>query len=104
MPFGLCNAPATFERLMEKVLAGLPLTVCLIYLDDILVPGRTFTDHTKNLRVVLLRLRGAKLKLSPKKCVLFQCQVKLFGHIVSESWSRYGSREVASSACLAKTL
>lgn len=39
MPFGLCNAPATFERLMEQILAGLPLSVCLIYLDDILVPG-----------------------------------------------------------------
>ena len=45
---------------MEKVLAGLPLTVCLIYLDDILVPHRTFTDHTKNLLVLL---REAKLKL-----------------------------------------
>ena len=85
MPFGLCNAPATFERLMEKVLAGLPLTVRLIYLDDILVPGHTFTDHTKNLRMVLLRLREAKLKLSPKKCVLFQRQVKFLGHIVSEA-------------------
>ena len=85
MPFGLCNAPATFERLMEKVLAGLPLTVCLIYLDDILVPGRTFEDHIKNLRLVLLRLREAKLKLSPKKCILFQRKVKFLGHIVSEA-------------------
>ena len=42
MPFGLYNAPATFERLMEQVLAGLPTTVALLYLDDILVPGRTF--------------------------------------------------------------
>ena len=85
MPFGLCNAPATFERLMEKVLAGLPLTVCLIYLDDILIPGRTFEGHIHNLRTVLLRLREAKLKLSPKKCVLLQRQVKFLGHIVSEA-------------------
>ena len=85
MPFSLCNAPATFECLMEKVIAGLPLTVCLIYLDDILVPGRTFTDHTRNLRMVLLRLREAKLKLFPKKSVLFQRQVKFLGHIVSEA-------------------
>ena len=81
MPFGLCNAPATFERLMEKVFAGLPLTVCLIYLDDILVPGRTFEGHIKNLRVVLLRLREAKLKLSPKKCDLFRREVKFLGHV-----------------------
>ena len=44
MPFGLCNAPATFERLMEQVLSGLPLTVCLVYLDDTLVPGWTFEE------------------------------------------------------------
>ena len=84
MPIGLCNAPATFERLIEKVLAGLPLTVCLIYLDDILIPSRTFEGHIHNLRTVLLRLREAKLKLSPKRCVLLQRQVKFLGHIVSK--------------------
>ena len=83
MAIQLFNAPATFERLMEKVLAGLPLTVCLVYLDDILVPGRTFEDHIKNLRVVLLRLREAELKLSPKKCILFQQKVIFLGHIIS---------------------
>ena len=62
MPFGLCNAPATFERLMEQILAGLPLTVSLVYLDDILVPGRTFEQQIGNLRTVFLRLKEAKLK------------------------------------------
>ncbi len=83
MPFGLCNAPATFERLMEQVLAGLPLSVCLVYIDDILVPGRTFQQGICNLREVLTRLRSAKLKLSPKKCVLFQREVRYLGHVVS---------------------
>ena len=82
MPFGLCNAPATFERLMEKVLAGLPLSVCLVYFDDILVPARSFNDH--NLRTVFGRLREANLKLLPKKCSLFRRQLKFLGHIVSE--------------------
>ena len=60
MPFRLCNDPAMFEEcLTEKVLAGLPLTVCLIYLDNILVPGCTFKDHIRNLQVVLLRLRAS---------------------------------------------
>ena len=45
MPFGLCNAPATFERLMEQVLAGLPITIALVYLDDVLVPGISFPNH-----------------------------------------------------------
>ena len=79
-----CPSDMTFERLMKKVLAGLPLTVCLIDLDDILVPGCTSEEHIKNLRVVLLRLRETKLKLSPKKCILFQRQVKFLGHIVSK--------------------
>lgn len=70
---------------MEQVLAGLPLTVCLVYLDDILVPGRTFEQELENLRMVFLRLKEAKLKLAPKKCSLFQREVKFIGHIVSET-------------------
>jgi len=85
MPFGPCNAPATFERLMEQVLAGLPLSTALVYLDDILVPGRSFAHQMCNLRVVFQRLRKAKLKLSPKKCTLFQKKVKYLGHIVDET-------------------
>ncbi len=84
MPFGLCNAPATFERLMEQVLAGLPLMTAMIYLDDILVPAKCFSDQISNLRLVLQRLRGAKLKLSPKKCSLFQREVRYLGHIINK--------------------
>ena len=47
MPFGLCNAPATFERLLETVLSGLQWHVCLIYLDDIIVYGSTFRRGLK---------------------------------------------------------
>ena len=83
MPFGLCNAPATFKRLMEQVLAGLPLSICLVYLDDILVPAQTFEDGISNLRTVFQRLQIASLKLSPQKCTLFQRQTKYLGHIVS---------------------
>ena len=84
MPFGLCNAPATFERLMEQVLIGLPVSVALVYLDDIIVPGRSFPQQITNLHLVFERLRKAKLKLSPKKCVLFQRKVKYLGHVVSK--------------------
>ena len=82
MPFGLSNAPATFERLMEQVLAGLPLNTALIYLDDVLVAGRTFPEHIANLRVVFQCFRRASLKLNPKKCSLLQKQVKYLGHVV----------------------
>ncbi|KAG5896052.1 hypothetical protein JTB14_011047 [Gonioctena quinquepunctata] len=83
MPFGLCNAPATFERLMETVLKGLSWNTCLVYLDDIIVVGRSFEDHVKNLEEVFLRLRNPGLKLSPKKCHLFQKEVRYLGHVVS---------------------
>ena len=59
MPFGLVNAPATFQRLMEVVLSGLARRVCVVYLDDILVFGRTITGHNANLVQVLQRLRRA---------------------------------------------
>ena len=85
MPFGLSNTPATFERLMEQVLAGLPINTALIYLDDVLVAGRSFAEHMANLRVVLQRFRRASLKLNPKKCSLLQKQVRYLGHVVSES-------------------
>ena len=84
MRFGLCNAPATFERLMEKVLSGLPWEVCLIYLDDIIVHGREFREAIQRLRTVLQRLRHADLKLSPKTCNLPQRSVPFLGHVVSD--------------------
>ncbi|GBN23893.1 Retrovirus-related Pol polyprotein from transposon 17.6 [Araneus ventricosus] len=52
MPFGLCNAPATFERLMETVLRGLSSEACLVYLDDIIIVGQTFEEHLNNLHKV----------------------------------------------------
>ena len=83
MPFGLCNAPTTFKRLMERVLKGLHWKICLVYLDDIIVMGKTFDEHLKNLRKVLQRITTTGLKLSIKKCALFQKQVKYLGHLVT---------------------
>ena len=83
MPFGLCNAPATFERLMEQVLAGMSWEVLLIYLDDVIIHAKSFQDQLDRLRAVFTRLRAAGLKLSPSKCYLFQQRVNFLGHIVS---------------------
>ena len=68
MPFGLCNAPATFQRLMQVVLAGLEWTSCFVYIDDILVASKTFDEHMVHLQEVFDRLRKAGLRLKPKKC------------------------------------
>ncbi|UYV73793.1 K02A2.6-like [Cordylochernes scorpioides] len=83
MPFGLCNAPATFERLMETVLQGIPLETCLVYLDDIIVMGKSFEEHLINLERVLQKIRGARLKLNPRKCKLFKEKVRYLGHVIS---------------------
>ena len=83
LPFGLCNAPSTFERLMECVLAGLRWEILLVYLDDVIVFGRTIAESVDRLRAVLDRFRAAGLKLKPSKCHLFQRQVAYLGHVVS---------------------
>ena len=83
MPLGLCNAPATFRRLMEYVLAGLARTSCMVYIDDILVVGETFEDHLLNLRKVFDQLWEAGLCLKPTKCHLAKTQVEYLGYIVS---------------------
>ena len=84
MPFGLCNAPGTFERLMEQVLAGLQWETILLYLDDVIVFGRTVEEEFSRLEEVFARMRKAGLKLKPKKCHLFKKEVSFLGHRVSQ--------------------
>ena len=84
MPFGLANAPATFERMMEQVLSGLHWEICLIYIDDVIVFSRTFEEHLVRLHQVLSRIKEANLKLSPSKCKLSRHSVEYLGHVVSQ--------------------
>ena len=84
LPFGLINSPSVFERLMERVFAGLTFLILLIYLDDIIVYSKTFEEHLENLRTVLERLKKSNLKLNPKKCNLLCTKVAFLGHEVSE--------------------
>ena len=88
MPFGLCNAPATFQRLMEQVLRGLHWEICLIYIDDIIIYANNFEEHIKRLGEVFGRLRNAGLKLKPSKCELCKAEVKYLGHVVTEQGIR----------------
>ncbi|KRZ01755.1 Retrovirus-related Pol polyprotein from transposon, partial [Trichinella zimbabwensis] len=84
MPFGLCNAPATFQRLMETALRGLTWKACLVYLDDIIVFGKTEKEHLELLEEVLSRLRAVGLKVKPGKCQLMRRSVRYLGHIVTQ--------------------
>lgn len=83
MPFGLCNAPATFQRLMEQVLAGLHWSVCLVYLDDIIVFSRSVETHLEQLRAVFSWLKTVGLKVKPSKCRFLQASVHYLGHVIS---------------------
>ena len=83
LPFGLTSAPATFERLMEKVLKGLQWQTLLLYLDDVIVFSKDFESHLERLAEVCQRFRSAQLKLRPEKCQLFQREVHYLGHVVS---------------------
>ncbi|XP_062384564.1 uncharacterized protein LOC134071743 [Sardina pilchardus] len=84
MPFGLCNGPATFQRLMEACLGDLNFQSLLIYLDDIIIFSPDFSSHLQRLELVFQRLADQGLKLKPSKCFLFQKEVKYLGHVVSE--------------------
>ena len=70
VPFGLCNAPATFSRLMDRLLAGLHWETCLFYLDDIIVFSSTWEEHLARLRKVFERLRHATLSWGPQNALL----------------------------------
>ena len=83
MPFGLCNAPATFQRLMERCMGDLNLRDCLIYLDDIIIFSSTFEEHLQRLQAVFENLEKHNLKLKPSKCKFFKERVVYLGHLVS---------------------
>ncbi len=68
MPFGLCNAPATFQRLMNKVLRKYLRKFVEVYLNDVIIHSRTREEHIKHIRAVLQKIREANLKLKLTKC------------------------------------
>ena len=94
MPFGLSNAPATFQRLMDVVLSGLRWHECLVYLDDIVVFSTDFDSHLVRLHNVLDRLRKAKLVLNPKKCIFGTDVILYLGHIIDANGRRMDPRKV----------
>ena len=85
MPFGLCNAPVTFQRLMQNCLSELNLTYCLIYLDDVIIYSKMPAEHLQRMRVIFDRLRMHGLKLKPSKCKLFKTEINYLAHHVSKA-------------------
>lgn len=96
MPQGITNAPSTFQRIMEKCMAGLNLREVLVFLDDIIVFSKTLEEHEERLLRVLNRLRDYGLKLAPEKCVFAQTSVKYLGHVVSHEGVKTDPDKIAA--------
>ena len=84
MPFGLCNAPATFQRLMDCVLSGLKWKECLVYLDDILIFSKTWEEHLVHLTHVFEKLEKASISLKLSKCEFGKNEIQFLGHVVKD--------------------
>ena len=92
MPFGLRNAPATFQRLLQTLFKDLNL---LPYLDDIVIASKTFCDHLQTVRNVLWKLRTNNLTLQPSKCKFAEFSTVYQGHLVSGDGIRPDPEKVA---------
>ena len=98
MPFGLCNAPATFEAMMETLLSDMLWKKCLVYLDDVIVFGKTFDDCLANLEEIMRRIQSNGLKLKPKKCNLFRKSINYLGRVISTSGIKADPKKLDSVA------
>lgn len=83
MPFGLCNAPSTFQRCMDQILKPDIGKFVIPYLDDIIIYSKNIEEHTKHLNIVLGKIKAAGLTLNINKCNLFKKEIKILGHIIS---------------------
>ena len=83
MPFGLCNAPGTFQRLMERIFGAQHFQTLLLYLDDVIVFSSSVDEHLVRLEAVLSRLQQEQLKVKLEKCCFFQTEVNYLGHVIS---------------------
>lgn len=95
MPFGMCNSPATFERLLEIVLAGSNFSICLVYIVNIIIFGETFDKTLQNLKQVFKKLQSAGLKSKASKCTLFKKEVLFLGFKVSKDGVQTDPEKVA---------
>ncbi|KAL6418355.1 hypothetical protein ACFW04_012190 [Cataglyphis niger] len=98
MPFGLHSAPATFQRLLDKIISPALEPNVFVYLDDIIIISKTFDEHLRLLTEVFRRLRDARLRLNPEKCKFCVDQLKYLGHVVDRKGIRTDPEKTLVSA------
>ena len=101
MPYGLYNAPATFQRLMQNCLGELNLTYALVYLDDVIVYSDMEEDHLCRLQATFEHFHEHRLKLKPSKCSFLHKQITFLGHEVSADGMKPGTRNLEGIAEMA---
>ncbi len=101
LPFGLTNAPAIFQRSMNKVLSGLIGRCCMVYIDDVVVFSKDLESHAEHLRLVLQRLKNAGLQLKLSKCEFEKPELELLGYVVSGAGIRAQPDKISAIANLA---
>ncbi|XP_036142126.1 uncharacterized protein LOC118645358 [Monomorium pharaonis] len=96
MPFGLKNAPATFQRLMDQVLSGLQGIELFVYMDDIVIYASSLREHDIKIDKLMSRLRSANLTLQPDKCEFLRREVSYLGHIIGEDGVRPDPQKISA--------
>lgn len=94
MPFGLKNAPATFQRLMDSVLRKHLGIRCFVYMDDIIIFSTSLKEHVKDIALVLETLRNANLKVQCDKSEFLRKEVEFLGHVVTTEGVRPNPQKV----------
>ena len=84
LPFGLRNSPRTFQRVLNIVLGELNGKICFVFIDDIIIFGKTMTEANERFNTVAQKLREANLTLEPEKCEFLKREVCYLGHIIGE--------------------
>jgi hypothetical protein len=98
MPLGLCNAPATFQRMMNDILRDLLHKFVTVYLDDVCIYSRTLEEHLEHMRLVLQRFKEEGLKLRLKKCFFGLQEMEYLGYTVSAGKISVSTKKVEAVA------
>lgn len=105
MPFGLRNAPASFQCMMNEILEGLINKICVVYMDDILIFSTSLTEHMINLTKIFERLRKYNLKIQVDKCEFLKRETKFLGHVITKDGLKPNEEKIKAiqKICIPKT-